>query len=118
MPIELLDPELLFDRDTKDNDELGGDDSFPDAVTLIDLGGNRFGAVNTTTVGPDPMTVGLLACFASDAEADKWETVFKLTGERVSKTFQEARDIAIGKPSIYGLGLQVDAQTRAIHWVR
>jgi hypothetical protein len=116
MPIELLDN--VTDADTRDDDLLGGDDAFPDAVVMISLGGGKFAAVNATTTGPDPMTVGLLAVFASEKEAEKWEAVYNLTGERVTKTFQEARELAVSKPSIYGLGLQQEARTVAIHWVR
>lgn len=116
MPIELLGSST--DADTRDDDLLGGDDSFPDAVVMISLGGGKFAAVNATTAGPDPMTVGLLTTFASEQEAEKWESVYGLTGERVTKSFQEAREIAAGKPSVYGLALQQDARTVAIHWVR
>jgi hypothetical protein len=116
MAIELLDPEKLFSTD--DNDELGGDDSFPDAVIMIELGSGRYAAVNATTKGPDPMTVGLLATFPTEEEADIWEKKYLLSGNRVNKSFQEAREIAIGKPAIHGLALQTAAHTVAIHWVR
>jgi len=103
---------------TDDTEELGGDANFPDAVIMISLGGGKYAAVNVTTVGPDPMTVGCIACFASETEVDMWESQWKLTGERVTKEFQEAREIAVSKPNIYGLALQVGANTAHIHWVR
>ncbi len=115
MSIELLDNPV--DIGTKDIDLLGGDDSFPDAVIMIDLGGGRFGAVNATTTGPDPMTVGMLAVFATEKEAEIWEGIY-FTGNKVNKTFQEAREIAVSKPNIYGLALQRNGNTAAIHWVR
>lgn len=116
MPIELLDSHT--DLGTRDDDLLGGDDSFPAAVVMISLGGGKFAAVNATTTGPDPMTVGLLAVFATEKEAETWETAYDLSGEHVTKAFDEARDLAVSKPTIYGLGLQQEARTVAIHWVR
>jgi hypothetical protein len=62
--------------------------------------------------------VAVLAVFANDNEAEIWEQKWKLTGERVNKKFNEARDIAVSKPNVYGLGLQVNANTATIHWVR
>jgi hypothetical protein len=116
MPIGILNNDS--DAETRDDDLLDGDDSFPDSLVMISLGGGKFAAVNVTTSGPDPVTVGLLAVFASEKEAEKWETVYGLTGKRVTKTFTEARELAVSKPSIYGLGLQQEASTVAIHWVR
>lgn len=103
---------------TQDNDTLDTPGNFPDAVTMISLGGGRYAAVNTTTTGVDTMEVNLLVVFANDKEADIWEQKWQLTGERVSKKFNEARNIAIKNPTIHGLGLQVNANTAVIHWVR
>lgn len=103
---------------TQDNGALDNPGDFPDAVIMISLGAGKYAAVNATTSGPDPMDVNVLAVFANDTEAEIWENKWQLTGERVNKKFNEARDIAISKPSIYGLGLQVNANTATIHWVR
>lgn len=97
---------------------MGGDSNFPDAVIMITLGGGKFAAVNVTTAGPDPMTVGALVCFATEKEVDIWEAKWKLTGTKINKSFQEAREIAISKPSIHGLALVENAETKHIHWVR
>jgi hypothetical protein len=110
--------DILSDLDIETNDVLGGDESFPDAVVMISLGGGRFAAVNATTPEPDPMTVGLLATFASEQEAEAWGANYDLTGDLVTKTFEEAREIAVSKPSVHGLGLQQGERTVAIHWVR
>lgn len=111
-------PKFFDDLETDDKNELGNDPNFPDAVIMIDLGGNKFAAVNITTTGPDPMTVSGLVCFANDKEAELWESKWKLTGNRVSKSFQEARELAISKSNIHGLALQQNAETAHIHWVR
>jgi hypothetical protein len=110
-------PSFLDDLDTEDNTVLGNDPSFPDAVIMLSLGGNKFAAVNVTTIGPEPMTVGLLVCFATEQEAEIWEAQY-MTGEHVNKEFQQARDIAVSKPNVYGLALQQGARTVSIHWVR
>lgn len=110
-------PKFFDDLDTSDKDVLGNDPNFPDAVIMISLGGGKFAAVNVTTPGPDPMTVGCIACFASEKEAEIWEALY-FTGEKVSKDFQEAREIALGKSNIHGLALQKGGISVHIHWVR
>lgn len=104
--------------DSKDSDVLNTPGDFPDAVIMISLGGGKYAGMNATTNDPEPMEVNVLAVFANDKEAEIWEKKWQLTGERVNKKFNEARDIAISKPNVYGLGLQVNANTAVIHWVR
>lgn len=103
---------------TEDNELLDTPSDFPDAVIMISLGNGKYAAVNATTPAPDPMDVNIIAVFANENEAEIWEQKWGLTGERVNKKFNEARDIAVSKPSVFGLGLQVNANTVAIHWVR
>ena len=103
---------------TQDNDVLDTPGDFPDAVIMISLGAGKYAGVNATTNGPEPMEVNVLVVFANDNEAEIWENKWGLTGERINKKFNEARDVAIAKPNVYGLGLQVNANTAAIHWVR
>jgi hypothetical protein len=110
-------PKFFDDLDTSDKDELGNDPNFPDAVIMIGLGGGKYCAINLTTSGPDPMTVNFLVCFATDKEAEIWESSH-MTGEHVNKEFQEAREIAVSKSNIHGLALIVGGQARHIHWVR
>jgi hypothetical protein len=111
---------IVIDKliDSQDSDMLDTPGDFPDAVIMISLGAGKYAAVNATTAGPDPMEVNIIAVFANDNEAEIWEQKWKLTGERVNKKFNEARDIAVSKPNVYGLGLQVNANTATIHWVR
>lgn len=104
--------------DSQDSDMLDTPGDFPDAVIMISLGAGKYAAVNATTNGPDPMDVNIIVVFANDNEAEIWEQKWQATGDRVTKKFTEARDIAIRKPNVYGLGLQVNANTAAIHWVR
>lgn len=110
-------PKFFEDLGTDDDDILDDGSNFPDAVIMISLGGGRYGAMHVTTTGPDPMTVNVLVCFATEAEAEIWETA-NMSGEQVNKDFKEARDIAISKPNISGLALMVNAIPRSIHWVR
>ena len=92
---------------------------FPQEVFLIEVEPTKYACVNATTNGPDPMTVGLIAIFDSEAEIDIFENRFpNVKGEKIKRTFQEARQIAIEKLTVYGLGLQTNAQTLHIHWVR
>lgn len=111
-------PDFFQDIDTDDKDIIGNDSGFPDAVIMISMGGGKYGAVNATTPPPDSMQAGCLACFATDKEAELWEAKYKLNGTRVNKTFEEAREIAVSKPDVHGLALQVNANTAHIHWVR
>lgn len=115
-------PSLIeqLDQITDDQSELLDDSGFPEGLILLSLGGNRYAAVNATTSGPDPMTVGLIACFRSDDDCTAFEYRYGLEGEHVSKTFPEAREIALSKgdQNIYGLGLQSQNGTEIIHWVR
>ena len=110
-------PKFFEDLDTSDKSELGNDPNFPDAVVMLSLGGGRYAAINMTTSGPDPMTVNFLVCFTTDKEAEIWEAAH-MTGEHVNKEFQEAREIAVSKPNIHGLALQVGGVSRHVHWVR
>jgi hypothetical protein len=103
---------------TENTLEMENPSDFPDAVLMISLGSDKYAAINTTTPGADPMEVNLLVVFPNDEEADVWEKTWKLTGTRVSKKFNEARDIAVSKPNVAGLGLQINARTASIHWVR
>lgn len=112
----VIDTEKLID--TQDSDIIDTPSDFPDAVIMISLGAGKYAAVNATTPALDPMDVNVIAVFANDKEAEAWEQKWKLTGERVNKKFNEARDIAVSKPNVYGLGLQVNANTAVIHWVR
>ena len=116
-PDVLTMPKFFEDLKTSDENDLGNDPDFPDAVIMLSLGGGKFCAINATTTGPDPMTVNFLVCFATDKEADNWESVH-MKGEHVNKEFQEARQIAVSKPNIYGLALIVSGQIKHIHWVR
>lgn len=114
MPETLEIPGLKFE----DESQLADDSGFPTSVILIALGGGRYAAVNATTPGPDPMTVGLLATFADETQVTLWQEAWGLTGDLETMEFERAREIALSKPSIYGLGLQVQGQTAHIHWVR
>lgn len=100
------------------DDVLGAPGDFPNALIMISLGGGKYAANNATTPGPDPMDVNILVVFTTEEEAEKWEAKWKLTGEHVSKNFEEARAIALSKSNVFGLGLQINANTAIIHWVR
>lgn len=103
---------------TDDNEEIGNDNSFPAAVVMINLGGGKYAAINLTTSDPvDPMTVNFLVCFATEDEASLWE-IAHFTGDKVTKEFQEARDIAVSKENIHGLALMQNSTAVNIHWVR
>jgi hypothetical protein len=113
-------PSFLEDLKVGDENSLFDDSGFPHAVIVLALGNARYAAVNATTSGPDPMTVGLIACFKTEEDCTAFEYRYNLTGDPESKTFPEARDIALAKAdqNIYGLGLQGQNGTEIIHWVR
>jgi hypothetical protein len=110
--------ESIIDNVTEADDLLKSFDEFPEEVYMISLGNSYYAAVNATTPPPDPMTVGLLAVFASEEEITKFTDAYGLSGYNVKKKFEEAREIAVNKPKIHGLALQENASTKKIHWVR
>ena len=115
-------PSFLEDLNLEEgvDESLSDDSGFPHGLILLSLGAGRYAAVNATTSGPDPMTVGLIACFRNADDATAFEYRYNLTGEQETKTFPEAREIALAKgdQNIYGLGLQSQNGTEIIHCVR
>ena len=112
---------VLENPTTEVQDLLRNMDGFPDSLILISLGNGKFAGIDATTPetpGSTAMNVKLIAVFATEDEVKKWENVWHLTGQNVTKTIDEACDIAISKEGVYGLGLQVDANTAQIRWVR
>lgn len=114
----VIDPleKLLEGEGTEDIfDDLG----FPENVILIHLGAERYAAINVT---PDPQrepnwTVNALAAFIDMEEATIFEMAHGLKGERVHKTFREAREIAAGKPNIQAIAIQRNGTTFQLHYV-
>lgn len=102
---------------TLEESMLEGYGGFPDKVFLIDCGGGRFAANNATL--PDGQTVDGLATFPDADEATTYMGLLAgLSGEIVSKKFEEARQIAIGKPRLMCLFLFVAGRIADVHWVR
>jgi hypothetical protein len=113
-------PNLIMDTilDKQLDEILVNDSGFPDSIMMIGLGNGKYAAINATTPPPDPMTVGLLAVFASEEEISKFNAIYDLGGDNVTKKFEEAREIALSKTAIHGLALQENGKTIMIHWVR
>jgi hypothetical protein len=113
-----IDPleKLLEGTGTEDVlDDLG----FPESLILIHLGAERYAAVNVT---PDPQrepgwTINALAAFIDMEEATIFEMKHKLKGERINKTFREAREIAVSKENIQAIAIQRNGTTFQLHYV-
>lgn len=98
-------------------EELGGFGGFPDRLYLISVGNDKFAANNATA--PDGTSLDGLACFPSPDDATTYMGLLAgLNGEIVSKSFEEARDIAKGKPRLNCLLLFVGGHIVEIHHVR
>lgn len=115
----VIDPleKLLGDIDTtNDFSEMG----YPEEVVLIELGEDLYACVNVT---PDPVrepdwTINALAAFIDMEEAAIFEMQNGLKGRRVSKTFAQAREIAVSKPVLQAVAVQRNGTTFQLHYVR
>jgi len=98
-------------------EELGGFGGFPDKLFLISMGGDKYAANNATA--PDGTILDGLACFLSADDATTYMGLLAgLSGDIVSKSFEEARQIAQSKPKLNCLLLFVAGRIVEIHFVR
>ncbi len=102
---------------TLDESMLGGFGGFPDRLFLISVGGDRFACNNATL--PDGQNINGLACFPSADDATTYMGLLGgLSGDIVGKSFEEAREIAIGKPVLSALFLFFDGKIVEVHYIR
>lgn len=102
---------------TLDEAELGGFGGFPDRLFLISVGGGRYACNNATL--SDGQAINGLACFPSADDGTTYMGLLGgLSGDLVGKSFEEAREIAIGKPVLSALFLFVDGKIVEVHYVR
>lgn len=95
----------------------------PSKIILIRvsiIGDNTLYAVVNTTVGPssDRMILDLLACFESIEETEIFKEMYSMEGDPIEYTLDEARQIAISKPKLHGLGIQREGKTADVIFVR
>lgn len=103
---------ILFDLP-----EFEGYDEFPNALFLISAGDGKYAANNATL--PDGQVISGLASFPNADEATTYMGLLAgLNGEIVSKSFQEAREIAKSKPVLSAVFLFVSGKIVDIHYVR
>ena len=97
--------------------ELGGFGGFPDKVYLISVGDGKYAANNATL--PDGQNINGLACFPDPDEATTYMGLLAgLSGDIVSKSFEEAREIAQSKPVLSALFLFTGGKIVEVHYVR
>ena len=102
---------------TLEEDMLGGFGGFPDKVFLIHAGGDKYAANNATLT--DGQTVDGLATFPDPDEATTYMGLLAgLNGDVQAKTFEEARQIAISKPTLKCLFLFRAGVIADVHWIR
>lgn len=100
-----------------DDDLLQGYDSFPGRVFLICVAGDKYACNNATL--SDGQKINGLACFPSGDDATTYMGLLSgLSGEIVGKSFEEAREIAIGKPILSALFLFVEGRIADVHYIR
>jgi hypothetical protein len=91
-----------------EEDLLGGYGGFGDRVFLIHVGDERYAANNVTL--PDSQNINGLAAFPSADDAVTYmgqDMARGIGGDIVQKTFEEARQIAISKPTLQAVLLFV-----------
>lgn len=111
---DLLDSPLGTQLDESMLEGFGG---FPNKLFMISAGDDKYAANNATL--PDGQTIDGLATFPDADEATTYMSLLAgLSGEIVSKTFEEAREIAVSKPRIMCLFLFVGGRIADLHWVR
>jgi hypothetical protein len=97
--------------------ELGGYGAFPDRLFLINVGGDKYACNNATL--PDGQVVDGLATFPNADEATTYMGLLAgLGGEIVSKSFEQAREIAKSKPRLACMFLFVGGRIVEVHYVR
>jgi hypothetical protein len=100
-----------------DETDLGGYGGFPDKLFLISVGADRYACNNATL--PDGQVVDGLATFPDPDEATTYMGLLAgLSGEIVSKKFEEAREIAKSKPKLSCVLLFVGGKIVEVHYVR
>ncbi len=114
MAIEILENPLIT---SLEDDLWESISSFPNELYLISVGDSKYACNNATT--PDGMTVNGLSCFPSIDDATSYMAVpGMLSGDTKRVTFDEAREIAKGKPVLDSLLLWDAARIVEIHFVR
>ncbi|MDR3688466.1 MAG: hypothetical protein P4L46_03745 [Fimbriimonas sp.] len=100
-----------------EEEELGGFGGFPDKVYLISVGGDKYACNNATA--SDGQRLDGLATFPDPDEATTYMGLLAgLSGEIVSKSFEEAREIAKSKPILSCLFLFSGGHIVEIHFIR
>lgn len=98
-------------------EELGSFGGFPGNLFLISVGTDKYAANNATL--PDGQNLNGLATFPTESEAEHYMGLLAgLSGETVAKTFDEAREIAKGKPVLSCLFLFVQGHIVEVHYIR
>ena len=114
MSIELLESPLISSFDEGMWDSIS---NFPDEIYLISVGEGKYACNNATT--PDGMTVNGLSCFPSVDDAISYMAQpGMLSGDTKRVSFEDAREIAKGKPVLDSLLLWDNSRIVEIHFVR
>lgn len=109
--------ESIPDAITLDESMLGGYGGFPDQIYLISVGDGKYAANNVSL--SDGQSINGLAAFPSLDDVVVYNGLLAgLGGDPVKKSFEEARKIAISKPTLSCLLLFVDGVIVDVHYVR
>jgi hypothetical protein len=111
---DLIDNPIITQLDESMLEGFGG---FPNQLFLISVGGGKYAANNASL--PDGQTVDGLATFPDADEATTYMGMLSgLSGDIVSKTFDEAREITVSKPRLMCMFLFAAGKIVDVHWVR
>lgn len=114
MAIELLENPLISSFDEGMWESIS---NFPDEIYLISVGDGKYACNNAST--PDGMVVNGLSCFPSVDDAIGYMAQpGMLSGDTKRVSFEDARQIAKGKPILDSLLLWDNSRIVEIHFVR
>ena len=111
---QILDNPSGIILDESEFESFGG---FPNKLYLISVGGDKYACNNGTGKEGEPLDG--LATFPNPDEATTYMGLLAgLSGEIVSKTFEEAREIAKSKPRLNCLFLFIGGKIVDIHYIK
>ncbi|MFZ4508885.1 MAG: hypothetical protein ACOYON_14445 [Fimbriimonas sp.] len=102
-----------------DASELFADSGFPDDMFVFETPEGKHGCINCEPIPVEAgYTVDCLAVFVDPDSVNIFRDNSGLTGKARDVTLEEARTIALAKPKVTGLALQIMGKTVALHYVR
>lgn len=119
LPDLLMRPGIGESSFIEDANEMFADSGFPDELLVLETAEGKHGCLNCE---PIPVEAGYhvdaLAVFVDHDSLNVFRDDTGLVGKGKEVTLEEARIIALEKPKITALALQIQGKTVALHYVR